>query len=488
LAATLLARATRHLFVWVVVGVFAVLVAANLNGSSLGAYQVPGVPDSSLLHGHPRPVRSDEWRTTTPIQIGVTRAGFPSKPYLGLTRTEQLAVTQAGPRHHPLELFRPQDWGFFVLGAHRGFAVHWWFPYLISLLGLYALSIRLALGRAIAAGVAVVLTMAPYDAWWTAPTPGLFVGFGSLAAVAVLNGCWAGRTRAAVSWGAAGGAALIAMSLLLYPPWQIPVMVVLGALVVGQLLDRRPTRGRFLCTAAGGVGVSAVGLGWWYVTAHDAIRATQATIYPGHRFARAGQATLAHMLDAPLNPVLSRSAGRTLGPTTNLSEIASSWIPLPLLAAALLSSALWWWHRRSPGVGDGAPVGMWTAIALQMALGYLLIWALLPLPGWAGARLLRRAVPTRAPLAIGLGSVLLLAVLGRHAPRKASPTVGWALGGTATVWATWLAARHLPWDRHAVGTAHVVLLALLPALGFALLGAGRLPRVTAAGMAVYSLW
>jgi hypothetical protein len=473
----------RHAFPLVAVLVFLVLVAADLNGSSIGMLQEPGIHDKSLLHGHPLGVRSDEWHNTTPIQIGLVRQGKPSNPYIGLTRTDPLAITGAGPRRHPLEVFRPQNWGYFALGVHRGFAFHWWSPYLLSLLGLYALSMALALGRAMSAAVAVLITMAPYDAWWTAPSPAIFVGLGCLSAAAVIVGARSDRTRDAALYGCAAGAAFVALSLALYPPWQIQICLILVAIIAGQLLDHRPDPRRILATLGCGGAVSVVGLGWWYLTCRDAIHATADTIYPGHRIGSSGAASLARLLSAPLNPPLSHAAGATVHLPGNLSEVSSSWLPLPLLAGCVLSTALWWRGRRRVPT-----VALWTTVLLIAALAFLLAWVLLPVPNWAGGFLLSRSTPKRSPVALGLGSVLLLALVGRYAPRRAGFSVVWATGAVLTVWCTWWSARHLPWDVHALGTAHIVALALPTAIGFAAIAGRRRPRVVAAGLAAYSVW
>jgi hypothetical protein len=473
----------RHAFPLIAVLLFVLLVTADLNGSSIGMLQAPGTHDRSLLHGTPRAVRSDEWHNVTPIQIGTVREGNPAKPYIGLTRTDQLAITQAGPRRHPLEVFRPQDWGYFALGVHRGFAWHWWMPYLLSLLGLYALSMTLALGRAMSAALAVVITMAPYDAWWTAPSPASFVGLGCLAAAALIIGARSDRTRRAVLYGCAAGVAFVALSLALYPPWQIQICLVLAAIIVGQLLDHRPDPRRILITLGCGGAVSVVGLGWWYLTCRDAIRATADTIYPGHRVGVSGAASLARLLSAPLNPPLSHAAGATVHSPGNLSEISSSWLPLPLLAGCVLATALWWRGRSA------APsAGLWTTVLLIASLAFLLAWVLFPVPKWAGWFILSRSTPKRSPVALGLASVLLFGLVGRYAPRRALHPVVWGVGTGLTVWCTWWSARHLPWDVHAVGTAHVIALALPTALGFAAIAAQRRPCVVAVGLAAYSVW
>ncbi|HEY2833428.1 MAG TPA: hypothetical protein VGJ14_13460 [Sporichthyaceae bacterium] len=470
----------RHAFPLVTALLFVVLVGADLNGSSIGVMQAPGTHDRSLLHGHPRPIRVDEWRNTTPIQIEAVREGFPDRPYIGLTRTDQLAVLQAGPRPHALEVFKPQDWGYFALGVHRGFAYHWWFPYLVSLLGLYALSMALALGRAISASVAVVITMAPYDAWWTSPTPGSFVGLGSLSALALLLGCRARCARSAAWWGCAAGAAFVAMSLLLYPPWQIQISFVLAAIVVGHLIGHRPDPRRLLITLGAGGIVTAVVLGWWYLTCRAAIRATADTVYPGHRIGVAGAASLARLLSAPLNPPLAGTPGNTVHLPGNLSELSSSWFPLPLLVGCAVITALWWRVGRT--------AACWTALALVLALTFLACWALFPVPDWAGGALLSRSTPKRSPVALGLGSVLLMAVVGRHAPRRISYPAVWGPGVALTVWCTWWSARHLPWDIDLLSTGHILALALPTAIGFGAFAAGRAPRVAAAALAAYSVW
>jgi hypothetical protein len=482
------------------VAAFLVLVAANVNGSSIGLFAEDNGSDPALVAGTPRAIRGDEFLFTTPIAVSAVRQGFPENPYIGLTPTSQLAIAHGAPTRSWLETFKPQDWGYLVLGEARGLAFHWWMPFLVCLVGLFLLFRAVAVNRWLAAALAVVGTMTPYNAWWSAPAPGLVLGYGALAGATAVVGMRVRRGLLSFGCGMAAGASATAMFLVLYPPWLVSVGIVVAAVVAGYAADHRPGWLRLSLVAAGSMAVTVPVLLAWYAANRTAIRATVGTIYPGNRISQSGGAEPAHLLSAPLNPLLSRGAGATLD-ETNLSEVSSTWLPLPVLAVALAVFVL----RRTrqghamPAGGDAEPGGGcgdhgrrgWTVAAVTAAMCVLTAWALLPLPTWAGTLLLERVPGHRLPLALGFASILLVGLVG--APRRGTrlpwwEAALWTVAVAATVWLTLEASQQLPVHPGELPTLPVLLLGAVVAVGFALLAAGRLSRLVAAGLAAYALW
>jgi hypothetical protein len=473
-----------------VFAVFAVLVVANLNGSSIG-HLAGREDDPALVAGSPRPIRGDEFLISTPIAVSAVRQDFPDEPYIGLTPTAQHAIAHGAPTKSWPDLFRPQGWGYLLLGGDRGLAFHWWMPFLVSLVGLFLLMRCLAIGTWLASALAVVGALTPYTAWWSAPAPALVLGFGALAGAAAISGLRAASTASAVALGVAAGWAATAMFLVLYPPWVISVGLVVAAVFIGHVLDRRPPLTRLLLVAASALAVVAPALLAWYAANRDAIVATTGTYYPGQRISQGGEAELPFLLSAPLNHLLSGDAGTALEESTNLSEISSSWMPLPLCLVALgivLVDAV---RRRDTSSTAVMETGRWTVGAIGAVLAFLLAWALLPLPSWVGTLMMERVTGIRLPLALGFACVLLIGVVGSR--RTATPTrwweaVLWAFGALVTVAMSLWAAGELPIPHDALSTPGLVLSASVVAVGFALIAARRLARAAATVLAVFCLW
>jgi hypothetical protein len=478
---------------------FLVLVAANLNGSSVGALDETASSGEALLAGTPRTLRGDEYIISTPLAVSAARQGFPRQPYVGLTPTLQEAVPQGAPTRDWVEIFKPQDWGYLALGAHRGLAVHWWFPYVVSLIGVFLLLRTLALGARLSGALAVVASLTPYTAWWSSPAPGLVLGYGALTGAALVTALRTTRPGGALGWGAIAGAAGTAMFLTLYPPWLISVGLVIVAVVAGYALDVRSGWARLGLAVAGLMAVSAPALAGWYLGNQAGIESTKETFYPGNRVSAPGEATLAWLLDAPLNPLLAGPAGGTLSaavsgnPYTNLSEVSASWLPLPILAAAAIVAAVRWPRKAKAGVSSARDfaAGRWTVTGLAAVLCLLLAWGALPLPQWVGTLLLERVKGTRLPLSLGLAAVLLIAVMGSARRGRRIPVwehVLWSGAVAATVGLTLWSAAHMPWNQDLVSTPSVVLLGLVVALGFGLVASGQLLRTAATLLAVYAAW
>jgi hypothetical protein len=468
---------------------FAGLVALNLNGSSISLL-VPRGERSGVLAGAPRAIRSDELLVETPIAISSAEQGFPESPWIGLAPTDLAAVAHGGPTRDWSTLFKPQDWGYLVLGPSRGLAFSWWWAFAVSLLGCYALFGMLTKSRGLAALLAVAATFTPYNAWWTAPSPALFLGYAA-AIGALLIAAWSApgwRIAAACSLGAAvlGGA----FALALYPPWQVSLVWVVGLICLGVALDRRLAWRRIAWTTAATASLSALALVLWYLGHSATLAAVVGTIYPGNRVSLAGGADLASLLDAPLNFWLADGPGATLGttpgagPYANLSEAASTWFSLPILflvmAGAVMALTARFRARQATAQGEGtaappSPNGpLRTLTLVSIAALLLLAWAFLPVPNELGlVTLMNRVEPSRVTVALGLAALVQVTAASRIQPRPAWSTAwlvaGAGLTGLVALWAS----GHLPWDASLVPAPLVVASGMVIGTSFALLTSSR---------------
>lgn len=406
-------RGVAWLFYALVLAVFAVLVAVGISGSSIGmlyaqeenASAPPPVNDPDLLLGHPRPIRSDEWSISTPLAVSQTLQSFPAEPWIGLTRTNP-AFFAGIPTLDETVIAKPQSWGYPLLGAERGLAWAWWFPIALAACALFGLLLRLTRNGWIAAAGAVFGAVTPFVAWWNGTD--LFTGYAALAALAAINGFVAGSLRRRLAWGAVAGWSVAATVLLLYPPWTVSTGLVVAALVVGLLVDSRPSWRSVVPVVAAAGAVAGLIVVPWLRQVSPVIEIINATIYPGQRTSRPGEGIWQALLSAPANFV----AGVTgQGPAIlNQSEVASSWLPVVLVMLIAFAALI---AGRPAPASTGLTVGRGTLVALVAVLLLLLGWMLVPsLPDALGQVTLLNSVPgSRLPLALGLGLVLLAAAL-----------------------------------------------------------------------------
>lgn len=392
-----------------VVAAFAALVTLGVHGFSLPAWHrvLDGSPAHEVLWGEARPIRSDDWKVQIPQALTQAshRPAFPVRNDLvGLG--QNMLVPVALPVAHPLTLFRPTLWGWF-LGPDAGVAWQWW----AQALGLFAawlLVLEIVTGGSVglAALASLALLVSPFLQFWalgSAP----HAGYAALCFVAFHRLLHARSRRAiagsALLLGWAGGC----FALAVYPPFQVAMAWLLVFLAAGILFEARGSlalRPRLGARAAGlalGAAVAAGALAWLALDASEAIARMRDTVYPGHRIASGGDRSVPELLAS--NLALASFVKDDWGRLLNVCEAASFWLLFPVVGAGLL-------RRRAAGAPRD-PV----ALALLLACAAFTVYCVVGVPEWlARATLLSLSPGKRAVLALGFADVLLLArVLSR---------------------------------------------------------------------------
>lgn len=433
--------------------VFLTLVGLSLSGSSIGVFR-NGAPDDALLVGAPLPIRSDEWIVMTPFSIGGDRIGLPSMRQVGLTETDMAVAPMGGPSRSWVTAFKPQDWGYMLLDAGRGLAWRWWASYLLCSLAFFGLLRALRVAPWAALGLAAAAAFSPYTAWWTSPATALILGWAAGAAMSAIRAMQSSRRSAIVSWSVLAAYCLVALALLLYPPWIVSTALVVAALVVGQAVDLRPGWRRLFAIGAIVGAVAGGVLALWYRHSADAIEATTDTIYPGQRRTEPGAGSVARFLSAPLNPWI-KSGENVPGDSTSLPDLSSTWMPAGVIIVAVavglavaLKPALFRSTSTIEPCRDVRALPRATLTSLLVVLCLLAAWAFLPVPAVVGElTLLDRVQPWRLPLAIGFVMILLFGLASVVlSPTKTS---GWrwpvaVLAVLATATSTVYASNGIP--------------------------------------------
>ena len=452
---------------------FVALVSTGTTGSSLplllqGINTVDGQATTWL--GQPRPIRSDEWEVITPMALG-QRAHQPPYPVvngnLGTGGQNMLVVGMSGvPVAHASTLAKPATWGFFFLPLPQALAWYWWFPFFGCFGVLWALLQRMGMAdwRAAAAWAAAT-AYSPYSVAFSGwPAYLLFFGAGGL-----LCGMQILRSPhwiAAAFFGGGLGVAIAGYALVLYPAWQIS----LGYLLVGVALawcwdSRQSLRwgGAQAGALALAVGTAALLLGAWWRDAAPAVRAIQATIYPGQRSTTVGGDIDAWYL---IKGLLSPSTMYQPPPLMDASDAGSMiWLLIPLV---LMAAWQVWCRKRPDAMG----------LALMGYIAFVLCYAYIGLPEPL-ARLSQwgRVISYRLDLALGLAQLLLLAWLwrGAHAgPRWLAALIA-ALSLAVAAWCWQMLPAAIA---DALSPAFLWLSALAWALGAYWLGIGSLGAST----------
>jgi len=485
--------------------VFITLVGFDVSGSSIAVFSSQQKTDG-LIAGTPRGIRSDEFLLQTPNAISSVEQGLPDNAWIGLNNVDQSVAAGGGPTLDWATLFTPQDWGYVLLGASRGLAVYWWWPFAICLWGYFGLLGILTRRPLLAAGLAVAATFTPYTGWWL---PSFTVGHAMFAAAAVLGAWMVRRTRWAIALAVVGGLSGAVFALALYPPWQVSLALVIAALGIGFMLDKRIPWRRVAWTTGIAVSVTAGVALVWMLQHIQTIQAVASTYYPGQRKTVAGTGSLETLLSAPLNFWMVGDAGTSLGadgrvgPYANLSESSSSWFPLPVIALGIAGVVViivrtLRQRRAVRGLGSKSNPSnssevsqrepVWMLSLVSAAILLLMAWTLLPLPDWFGSvTQLNRVQPSRTSLALGFAAIVLVAVA--TTVRRRPQIWGWpyllaasVLTAVITVWA----AERLPWDTNLVSMKLVAVSGLVLGVLFALLLSAKKPAVAGVLLAIYA--
>lgn len=388
---------------------FGLCVFLKLNGSSVAFWSKvlhePG-NHSGLLLFTPKLVRFDEWHTWTPSALSQARQRPPfpiENSSLGAGRAPLLLNV---PVAYYTTFFRPQFWGFFLFDFERGYSFYWCckvFGLLIaSAWFLRQLGLR---NRGVILFGTVWIFFSGYVQWWFS-SPAMLPEM--LATWAIFTGCAIKFFKETNPWriGAAFAVAVfcgVNFILCLYPPYQISLLFLSVAILVGMWFENWRAGGP-CWTARGilltGMAVCAVILALvpFWIEARSTLELVAHTDYPGARRSTGGGLSLFQLFSGLVGFFQTEETIPKVYP--NICE-ASNFYPLWPAAIFAVFVARW---RRVSGTS-------FLIVALGVLIICLSLYCLVPFPKWLlRATFLDFATERRALLTIGLASILLCCI------------------------------------------------------------------------------
>lgn len=361
---TSLAKHKRHLFPALVILFVVILTATKISGTSIGMYQSylygDGTKDSNLILGHPRAIRSDEWLVTSQLTIAQSTNEY-TQTNQNFIENKNMSILSDVPYLDWSILFKSQNLGFFIMPIEHAFALRWWFLLALLVISAYYFALKLLSDRVLLAVMSsVIITFSPFVFWWYQTGTLGSLAYGFLILCLVMNLLDIGQKKFtgkmtkklyALINGVALTYALTAFAFLLYPPFQIPVALVVAFFSLGYLISKRSV---------------VSGLGWlkimapiiiaviisvslcllFVVTRMDAIKATTETVYPGKRESTSGGYSVTQLFVSYLQPQLQRDTRGTKY-IENQSE-SSNFILLPtFFLIPSIAVFLWLYKKRN---------------------------------------------------------------------------------------------------------------------------------------------
>lgn len=344
---------------------YLLLTLAGITGSSIGVDQLrqdPNAPTGIML-GSALTNRSDEYLTSTPIDIGVTATGSTATSNPLTAGQEFFTQLPSGPVSSIVLLDGTTLRAGTFLPDAMLVAARWWLPFLLLLLAAPPFFREITGSRWIGYFAAALILFSPSTAWWSfSQVEILGFAIAGAAALQVSARDWVTGTRwRAVGWGSLA-ALLLARTPLYYQPWAIVLVSAVAVVTLAALLIPKKDRRGHLIVVSGTLGLTAVLLGAVVLENLDSIRASLNTLYPGARVATGGPNGFQEIF-AATNLGSLRDVTEVIG--SNQSEISSSFAVAAVWAIILLAHHLGYRStaHRSAGYAMAAVSTFWFAWA-----------------------------------------------------------------------------------------------------------------------------
>lgn len=409
-------RAKRVLLVALLFFVFA--VALQINGSSIGVWKDilrDNYSPARVIFSTPKSVRSDEWMGWTPSTLSqaLHQPSFPlENANLGAGKSPLLMSV---PVRHPVMFLRPQLYGFFLFDLETAFAFYWNFKIVALFVSFFFLLRLLTRGNFWISlfGAGWVLFSA-YTQWWFSCPPMLPEMLGSWATGLICIFCLFHPVRLIVRTCAILALLIAAVNFTLcfYPPFQIPLVYLGAAVVIGWWWQNRRAS---LSWRAGGISLSIATLAMvavllpYLVECRPTLEILASTKYPGSRRTHGGEMAVRDTFSGALG--FFNSAERDYLTSRGNACEASNFYPLWILVLAGSGTGLWL-DRRNRRI----------EMMLLAGLGLFLLYSLCPLPSWLCQwTFLDYVTGTRMLLPIGIAGILFASMV-LAGPTRSLPT------------------------------------------------------------------
>lgn len=387
----------------------AILSVLQLHGSSLGVYHsffYGDTRDSNLIAGTPRHIRSDEWLVNTQKSLSQKNNNY-KIVNANIGYGEDLSLLSDAPYRDWSTIFKPYNLGFLVLPFDNAFALKWWLMSYFLVLSTYFFVLTILPGKKL---LAVLLSLgflfSPFFQWWYLYGTLGTVTYTLLGVVVFIRLIHSRKLKHAIWWGVLLAYIGIAFALILYPPFQIPCLIVALAFIIGYILDskksftKKQLRNNFLIVVSAII-VAATIFGLFLYQKRNIVETISNTAYPGQRIVESGGYDKWHFLSSQLNLLLQSNDRSSLYsvPSSGANNQSSSsnfllLIPFILIPALIVAR----WKRKTIS---------YTVLSLSITTIIYLSWLFIPNLDLIGKITLLDKVP-QARLLIGFGLLNLL--------------------------------------------------------------------------------
>jgi hypothetical protein len=392
-------------FMITLVFMFIILVVSKTHYSSIAMWDkiVPGYDagktSSKVLFGSPKFIRMDEWRLGTPFILSQEAKNYPTENYsFGPGKTP---VLMGLPARHFSIFFKPQYWGFFMLDLERGYSYFWNFSVISLVLSSFLLFMLLTNSIFwLSIFGALFLFFSSFTQWWFYASLGVMLSAFNAMLVGFIYLVSSKKRLTIIISAIILFLFTINFSLTLYPPFQVPLGLLLIACCTGYFsqyskwdIIKQHLNLRFflllLCFFA-----LVTFICFFYFDLKDTIAITMKTAYPGKRISCGGEFGIDRFFSGFYGLFFNENKFIWM----NVCETSSFLFLFPAIIIMVIINTL---KRRFEPLQIALSVYL-VLLTLFIVVGFLPVFSKLTLLSFVPSR--------RAIIGVGVGNILLTVV------------------------------------------------------------------------------
>lgn len=399
----------KHFFPAVLFLLVLTLSLFGVSGTSAGIYErYLEIDKSGAIIGEPEDIRSDEFLVNTQMIVAQDSAGYPLINK-NIGDGQNMSIVIDVPYKEWSVMFKPLNIPFLVLPLDFAFAFKWWMMIFLLIISVYYFILEIMSKKKwLAILLSLAFAFSPFIHWWyqyitIAP---LFFSFFIMTVLLKIHK--SRGVRSDILWSLLLIYLLTCFALVIYPPFQIPCVLVVLAFYAALLITKIKNKGRIkkplLFIVGSGMATLAI-LGVFILTRWNDIEAVMNTSYPGVRVVSAGNpepSTANGLIFSSFLQPLFLEEDNVASYGSNQSEISNFFVTTPMVWAFGLFVAFASIRRRR--YKDAVFI-----IAMLIIIALFLARMTIPLGDPFYKLLGLSSVPiTRMYIGVGLSSFLLL--------------------------------------------------------------------------------
>lgn len=393
-----------YIYPFIIIIIVSIFTFLRINGSSVEILwrdiSSNNSKDIDSLFGSPRAVRSDQFLVALPMFVS---QDINNEPTINKDMGEGTnVVTQNMPSRNIFAFFKPTLLvSFFTNDPELSFSFFWYAELGLLLISTYLLLLELTKKNLlISVGGSLIFLMTPFIHWWNQTNIITWISFGLFFLLKIL---FEKRWKISLLYSLALSYSVVTFGLLLYPPFQLPVIYIAMSIVTGFIINQWKNIKKNIklsTTMLAIAGIIAIGFILLFINQYkEIIELISNTIYPGARFVKAGQGEASLLLNGFYNIFLQRDSN--IAPFFNQSESSNFFLLFPVLI-------IWVVYKNILQIKQKKGVD-WLSICLSLCLLFFTLIYFIPLPDLISKYSLMYMIPhQRLLIGFGFGSYILM--------------------------------------------------------------------------------